>query len=105
MNIYEKLKVHFDNFDLNTTFQSLFAVIASITIDSVLSWVYVGLALLAFRHNVKLSIMKQELEQKKLTSESKKIDIENEKLSLENERYKIETEVMKNNLNKQDENS
>ncbi len=95
MNIYEKVKLHFENFDLNTTFQSLFAVIASVTIDSVLSWVYVGLALMAFRHNVKLSILKQELERKKLEAEAKRIDIENEKLMLENERYKIENDNLK----------
>jgi len=99
MTPFEKLKLHLDNLDINTTFQSLFAVIASVTIDSVLSWVYVGLALLAFRHNVKLSIIKQDLEKKKITSENIKIDIENEKLRLENERYKLETEKLKNNTN------
>lgn len=95
MTIYEKFKLQFENFDLNTTLQSAFAILASMTIDNVLSWVYVGLALMAFRHNAKLSMMKQDLETKKLESEGKKIDIENRKLTLENERYSIETEMLK----------
>lgn len=97
MNIYEKVKLQFQNFDLNTTFQSMFATIASVSIDTALSWVYFGLAAFAFYHNVRLSTAKQELERKKVESDIKRLDIENEKLLLENERYKIGNDNLKNN--------
>lgn len=91
MNLLDKIKSQIANFDPNTALSSAMSVIASLTVDSVLSFVYLGLAAVTFRHNIKMSLLKQELESKKIESEIKRIDLENDKLLLENERYKVET--------------
>ena len=100
MNILDKIKSQLSNFDPNTAISSAMSVIASITVDNVLSFVYLGLAALTFRHNMKIAILKQELEQRKIESEIETIKLDNERKKLENERYSAETNNLKDRSDK-----
>lgn len=92
MNILDKAKSYFQNFDANNALGSIMATVASISTENILSMVYLLIAMATFWHNMMVAKARLKLE---LEKESLLI----RKEQLNNDRYEIETNKIKINSN------
>ena len=110
MNIIDKVRSYFQNFDPNNAFASMMATIASLSTENLLSIIYLLIAAGTFWHNMRTAKIRLEMELRKSEAELKKMELEvekevilNKKESLVNERFEIETNKL-NNTNEQTKN-
>ena len=98
MNIIDKVRSYFQNFDPNNAFASMMATIASLSSENLLSVVYLLIAAGTFWHNLRNAKLRLDVELRKSEAEIKRIELElekdiinNKKESLANDRFEIET--------------
>lgn len=104
MNIFDKIRTTFQNFDSNTALSSIMATVASLTVDNFMSILYLILAAGTFMHNMKMAKLKADLEAKKVEAEIRRVNLETDRLEIDNKTValsndRFEKETIKQNTN------